>query len=127
MVIDVGLGLGEGVVSGRVAADHVTVSKDEDPGTGPLAFRYLTADKRERVVFDAAAGAGTVRADVLSHERLRPALEYAELVELVEAATRLESAFGYPLDIEFGFEGEALRILQVRPVPGSEAVWEGAP
>ena len=126
MVINVGLGLGEGVVSGRVAADHVTVSKDEDPETEPLAFRYLTADKRERVVFDTGAGSGTVRADVLSHQRLRPALEYAELVELVAAAKRLESAYGYPLDIEFGFEGTALRLLQVRPVPGSLAVWSDA-
>jgi hypothetical protein len=64
-----------------------------------------------------------VRTDVLSHQRLRAALEYVELVELVRVATRLEAAYGYPLDIEFGFEGTDLRILQVRPVPGSAAVW----
>ena len=123
MVIDVGLGLGEGVVSGRVSADHVVVSKDEDPEREPLRFRYVTADKRERVVFDERTGTGTVRTDVLSHQRLRAALEYVELVELVRVATRLEAAYGYPLDIEFGFEGTDLRILQVRPVPGSAAVW----
>jgi hypothetical protein len=41
----------------------------------------------------------------------------------VRAATRLEAAYCYPLDIEFGFEGAQLRILQVRPVPGALAVW----
>jgi pyruvate,water dikinase len=123
MVVNVGLGLGEGIVSGLVAADHVVVSKDEDPETEPLRFRYVTADKRERVVFDARSGSGTIRAGVLSHQRLRASLEYTELVELVRAATRLEAAYGYPLDIEFGFEGTDLRILQVRPVPGSAAVW----
>jgi pyruvate,water dikinase len=123
MVVNVGLGLGEGVVSGLVAADHVVVSKDEDPEVEPLRFRYVTADKRERVVFDARSGAGTLRVAVLAHQRLRAALEYTELVDLVRAATRLEAAYGYPLDIEFGFEGARLRLLQVRPVPGTLAVW----
>jgi pyruvate,water dikinase len=123
MAIDVGLGLGEGVVSGLVTADHVVVSKDEDPDTRPLRFHYVSGDKRERVVFDERRGTGTVRADVLSHQRLRPALEYTELVELVRAATRLEAAYGYPLDIEFGLEGARLFVLQVRPVPGTQAVW----
>jgi hypothetical protein len=123
MVVNVGLGLGEGIVSGAVAADLVVVSKDEDPFTEPIRFRYVAADKRERVIFDARAGTGTVRADVLAHQRLRPALEYAELVALVQVATRLEAAYGHPLDIEFGFEGAALWILQVRPVPGLPAMW----
>jgi hypothetical protein len=123
MVINVGLGLGEGIVSGLVAADHVVVSKDVDPLTEPLHFRYVIADKRERVVFDSATGRGTILTGVLSHQRLRASLEYSELVELVQVATHLEAAYGYPLDIEFGFEDAALRILQVRPVPGSFAVW----
>ncbi len=126
LVIDAGLGLGEGVVSGLVAADHIVVSKDEDPETMPLRFRYVTADKRARVIFDERRGTGTVRADVLSHQRLRPALEYVELVELACAARRLEAAYGHALDIEFGFDEAGLRLLQVRPVPGSRAAWHDA-
>jgi pyruvate,water dikinase len=124
MVINVGLGLGEGVVSGLVAADRVVVSKDQDPSREALRFHYVTADKRERVVFNAHRGTGTIRTGILSHQRLRAALEYVELVELVRAATRLEAAYRYPLDIEFGFEAAQLRIMQVRPVPGALAVWE---
>jgi phosphoenolpyruvate synthase/pyruvate phosphate dikinase len=98
------------------------VSKHEaTPST--LKFHYVTGDKRQRVVFDARAGLGTVRVDTRSHQRFRPAMEYVELLELVQAALRLEAAYGYALDIEFGFEGTRLWILQVRPVPGSLSVW----
>jgi hypothetical protein len=116
MVVNVGLGLGEGIVSGTVAADHVVVAKEGDLERGPLRFRYVTADKREQVVFDRRAGVGTSRVECLYHQRLRPALEYVELAELVAAAARLEAAYGYPLDVEFGLEGPRLFILQVRPV-----------
>ena len=116
MVANVGLGLGEGIVSGTVAADHVVVAKQGDLQRGPLRFRYVTADKRERVIFDRRAGFGTTRAECLYHQRLRPALEYVELAELVGVAARLETAYGYPLDIEFGIEGSRLSVLQARPV-----------
>lgn len=122
MVVDAGLGLGEGVVSGRVAADHAVISKDHDPATGPLRFRYVTADKRARVVRDHGAGAGTTLADVLSHQRLRPVLEYVELLELARVAVRLEAAYGYALDVEFGFDETRLWLFQVRPVGGGRAL-----
>jgi len=116
IVINAGLGLGEGVVSGVVAADQITVSREGDLEKDPLRFSYITSDKREQVVFNRRAGLGTVRSATLYHQRLRPALEYVELCELVAAAVRLEAAYGYPLDIEYGIEGTRLWILQVRPV-----------
>jgi phosphohistidine swiveling domain-containing protein len=116
IVINAGLGLGEGIVSGRVAADHVVVAREGDLEHGPLRFRYVTADKREQVVFDRRAGAGTMSAECLYHQRLRPALEYVELSELVRVAVRLEADYGYPLDLEFGIEGSRLSVLQARPV-----------
>jgi pyruvate phosphate dikinase-like enzyme/PEP-utilizing family enzyme len=122
MVINAGLGMGEGIVSGAVAADHVVVSKDGDLERGPLRFRYITSDKQEQVVFNRRTGLGTLRVESLYHQRLRPALEYVELWELVRAAARLEAAYGYPLDLEFGIEGSRLWILQVRPVPAAFSV-----
>jgi pyruvate,water dikinase len=122
IVVNVGLGLGEGIVSGAVAADLVTVTKGQ-PGDAALRFHYLTADKRQRVVFDERFGQGTVRTDTLAHQRLRPAIEYPELRELVETALAVERGYGHPVDIEFGFEGARLYVLQVRPVPASLAVW----
>lgn len=116
MVINAGLGLGEGIVSGTVEADQITVSKEGDLENNPLRFSYVTREKREQVIFNRRAGWGTIRSETLYHQRLRPALEYVELCELVRVAARLEAAYGYPLDIEFGVEGSRLWILQVRPV-----------
>lgn len=116
MVVNAGLGLGEGIVSGTVGTDHVVVSKEGDLDLGPLRFRYITGDKQMKVVYNRQGGLGTVRVESLYHQRLRPALEYVELSELVRTAARLEAAYGYPLDIEFGIEGSRLWILQVRPV-----------
>jgi pyruvate,water dikinase len=117
IVINAGLGLGEGVVSGVVPADHIVVDKHGVLEGLPLRFRYTTVDKRERVVFDARTGLGTQCVETLYHQRLRASLEYVELLELVRTALRLEVAYGYPLDIEFGIEGTKLWILQARPVP----------
>lgn len=122
MVINAGLGLGEGVVSGTVAADQIVVAKDSVGAEAPLRLRYHTADKREQVVFDEQRGYGTVHRETRYHQRLRPALEYIEIRELVQAAAKLETAYGYPLDIEFGIEGARLYILQVRPLPVLAAV-----
>ncbi len=116
IIINAGLGLGEGIVSGVVAADQITVSKEGDLQQNPLHFSYITSDKRERVVFNHSAGFGTVCTETLYHQRLRPALNYLELSKLVSVATKLEKAYGYPLDIEYGIESNRLWILQVRPV-----------
>ena len=116
IVINAGLGLGEGVVSGTVAADQIIVSKEGDLEKDPLHFNYITADKTEQVVFNKKTGFGTILSPTLYHQRFRPALDYVELCELVSVASRLEAAYGYPLDIEFGIEDTRLWILQVRPV-----------
>ena len=116
MVINAGLGLGEGVVSGTVAADQVTVSKETDSEKEALRFSYITSDKTEQIVFNRRAGFGTVCSQTLYHQRLRPALEYVELCQLVRIAASLEKAYGYPLDIEFGIEDSCLWLLQARPV-----------
>lgn len=116
MVINVGLGLGEGVVSGTADVDHVLVSKERQGAGGSLAIRYRVGEKRTRLVFDERAGFGTRREEALAHQRLRPALEYVELRELADLALALEDAYGEPLDVEFAYEAGALYVLQLRPV-----------
>ena len=114
IVINAGLGLGEGVVSGAVAADDIRVVREAKGDA--LRFRYVTRDKTEQVVFDRRAGFGTTRMPTKYHQRLRPALEYVEVEELSRAALALEAAWGCPLDIEFAYERSRLRLLQARPV-----------
>lgn len=116
LVISVGLGLGEGIVSGLVAADLITVVKDQGPDRDPVHFNYLTNDKPRQMVFDTRRGRGTHLVDTLYHQRLRPAIEYTELCEITRKALTLEAAYGYPLDMEFALEDERLWLLQARPI-----------
>lgn len=116
MVLNVGLGLGEGVVSGLAEVDLVLIDRPSQPDR-PLELEYKAADKRHQVVLAPESPRGTRVADVAYHRRFRPALESVEIEELVAAALQLEHAFRQPLDIEFAFEGADLRILQARPVP----------
>jgi pyruvate,water dikinase len=116
LVVNAGLGLGEGVVSGLTPADLVTVVKPRPSDTGPLQFNYVTAEKPLQVVRDERRGSGTRVVETLYHQRLRPALEYVELCELVEKCLALEQAYGYPLDLEFAVAGQRLWLLQARPI-----------
>ncbi|MEI7704276.1 MAG: PEP/pyruvate-binding domain-containing protein [Deltaproteobacteria bacterium] len=123
MVINVGLGLGEGIVSGTVDVDHILVAKNGNLLHGDLQLRYRVGDKREQVVFDRERGTGTKRQETRYHQRFRAALEYVELCDLVRVASRLEEAFLQPLDVEFALEGQSLFILQARPIPLCDAAW----
>ncbi len=116
VVINAGLGIGEGIVSGVVAADQVTVAKKGYDPEKPLQFTYATADKKERVVYDDEKESGTKIDSTLYHQRFRAALEYAEISELVNLSLKLEGEYGYPLDIEYALEGNRIWIMQVRPV-----------
>lgn len=126
MVLNAGLGLGEGVVSGTVEVDQVAITRT--PGAMPtmLQFRYTVGDKRHQVVFDRRHGRGTCIEETLYHQRLRPALEYTDLQDLVHAATRLEVALGYPLDVEFALEADRLYVLQARPIVAFQAAVSAA-
>ena len=69
------------------------------------------------MALDQRVGQGTRTVETLYHQRLRPALEYTDLRELVRLAISLENLYGFPLDIEFAFTGVRLQILQARPIP----------
>lgn len=116
MLVSVGLGLGEGIVSGVVDADQIFVVKSRKGEDAPLRFRYRVADKRSRAVFDTRRGQGTRLEETAYHQRLRPALDYTDLCELVRVARQLEVFFAQPLDIEFAFDESQLRLLQARPI-----------
>jgi len=117
IIVNVGLGLGEGIVSGVVAADQITIIKDAGIENGDLKFNYLTGDKKEQMVFDSEKGFGVKLVETLYHQRFRAAIEYTELCDLCSLSLKLEQTFGYPLDIEFAFDEYEIKILQVRPIP----------
>ncbi|EYF01776.1 PEP/pyruvate-binding domain-containing protein [Chondromyces apiculatus] len=87
MLLEVTPGLGEAVVSGQATGDVYRVRRE------PLAIE--DRDRRE--------------AD-------RPAPSEALVLALCRVGLQLEAHFGCPQDVEFAFAGDAVHLLQSRPI-----------
>ncbi|MES1172336.1 MAG: PEP/pyruvate-binding domain-containing protein [Bacteroidota bacterium] len=101
-------GLGEGLVSGAVDADHFEVRRDT------LECKPTVAQKATAV--RARAGGGVHVVGVPEADQNRPSLDEEQVREVAAMALRLEQALGAPQDIEWAFEGGALHLLQTRPI-----------
>jgi protein-tyrosine-phosphatase/phosphohistidine swiveling domain-containing protein len=111
LVVNGAFGLGEGVVSGRVAPDQYVVGKM----LGREVLPPMIADKKLAIV-RGKDGRGTEERKMPAEWRRRRSLSPAKLEKLNAVSIALETHFGYALDIEFGFVGDKLYILQARPV-----------
>ena len=111
-------GLGEGLVSGAVDADSVTV----DRATGAVLERMI-GDKDVQVV---AEGTGVGPVEVPVPLRGAPAVTDAEIARLVEVGLRIERISGGPQDIEWLLDGDQIWIVQARPVTGTTGPPAGA-
>ena len=122
LIVNAAFGLGEGVVSGRVAPDQFVVGKT----LGREVLPAMVSDKKLAIV-RGKNGLGTEEHKMPPEWRRRRSLTPAKLEKLNVVALALENHFGYALDIEFGFVGEKLYILQARPVTNTAATEEPAP
>ncbi len=120
-------GIGEGLVSGALDADTFVVQKDT-----ARVLRTEVVSKPTRLVQDVAAG-GLVEVPVPRELREAPALDEPELRLLSSLAERVERFYRFPQDIEWGFEGGKLYLLQARPVTttvrnadGTLHVWDNS-
>jgi hypothetical protein len=104
LVLSAVYGLGEGLVSGAVDADTITV----DRRTGQLR-QVVIGEKRER-------HDGRQICEVPLAQREAMALSNDEIERIVATARTLESTLGKPLDIEWCIAEDQLWILQARPV-----------
>jgi protein-tyrosine-phosphatase len=75
----------------------------------------MVSDKKLAIV-RGKDGVGTEEHKMPPEWRRRRSMSPAKLEKLNAVALALESHFGYALDIEFGFVGDKLYILQARPV-----------
>jgi protein-tyrosine-phosphatase/phosphohistidine swiveling domain-containing protein len=120
-IVNAAFGLGEGVVSGRVAPDQYVVGK----ALGREILPPMIADKK-LAILRAADGRGTAERRMPAQWRRRRAMTPVKLELLNTVARSLENHFGYPLDIEYAFVENKLYILQARPVTNAP-VAEPAP
>ncbi len=108
VVIEAVYGLGESLVSGRIAPDRLVLAR---PALSVL--ERATSEKPYALV----PGESGTREEVLAPERARAAsLDDDAARKLAEEGLRLEQALGGPQDIEWAMAGGQLAILQARPV-----------
>ncbi len=117
LVVSASWGLGESVVAGTVNADTWTLDKD---GLGVVEERV--GDKERMTI---PGEEGTSEVNVPRFLRSRPALTREELASVARMTLELEREQGWPVDVEFAWQGGRLALLQCRPVtaagePGRE-------
>lgn len=117
-------GLGENVVQGRVDPDEFYVFKPTLRQGKRTVLRRTLGGKEVRMVYGAAGAAEPTRnVPTAPEERARFCLDDAGVLELAEAALRIEEHYGasaghpVPMDIEWardGLDGQ-LYVVQARP------------
>jgi phosphoenolpyruvate synthase/pyruvate phosphate dikinase len=113
--IEVVYGLGEGLVSGAITPDRITVDS-----ASKETIEYSVADKRHKIVSkEAKEGVETILVD--KDKRKVRVLSAHTVKNLTEIIIALEKDAGYPVDVEFaiGKEGK-IYILQRRPITSVE-------
>jgi rifampicin phosphotransferase len=116
-VFDANRGLGESVVGGETQIDHFVIDK----ATGTIVSAEI-AEKQSMVVAR-ADGSGTQSVPLVGEARSRPSLTPEELRRLSELLCAVERLYGFPQDIEWGFENGTLRLLQSRPITRIPPRW----
>lgn len=103
-------GLGEGLVSGRINPDHITLSLKDNKIT------YLRALDNMKKITEIKGG-GTAQIRLTRDEQIERVIDESMIRRLSSAAFELEKNSGYPVDIEFAIDGNnEVYILQRRPI-----------
>lgn len=127
-VLSATYGLGEGLVSGELDADCWVIDR-----ASRRIVRADIASKAECIVFDAARGSGTTRAEVAEEARKRPCLEGEQIAALVDLGENVAKQFGSPQDIEWTIRDGTIYLLQTRPITtlsprprGARRLWDNS-
>ena len=106
-IINVSYGLGESIVSGMVTPDTFIVNKSTFEIDKQLGLKEMKT---------LACGEGISEVETTEVEKNSYCINDNIAQELAKYTQKLESSFGYPVDIEFGIQQHEIYILQVRPI-----------
>ena len=115
LIVDANFGLGESVVSGEGEVDHWVIDRTT------RAVRSAVIGQKSRKVVGVAGGTEEVR--LSGEEGARPCLGDRQLSQLTELILRIETSYRFPQDIEWGFSGGGLFLLQSRPITTIPPRW----
>lgn len=107
MILEYFNGLGEGIVSGCCTPHHIVADKDS------LTIKETILSKRG--VASLPETTGGIRTDDVSGDQLI-VVDSGTMEHILRTSHEIERFFGSPQDIEWSITGDALHILQSRPV-----------
>ncbi len=113
VLINVALGLGEGVVSGESEADSFVLESSS------LEIIKRNVIDKEWMVTSRNGGAPN-RVRIPSEKRGSPAVKDSTLKTLAKTAIEIKAITGSDRDIEFALKNDAIHILQSRPITTAE-------
>ena len=110
MVIESAYGLGEAVVSGEVTPDRFLVHREN----------FSDVETYPGVKSSSVAAVSEGECRVVDKDALT--LSPDQLSELAALARQVETYFGHPVDIEWGYAGGSFSLLQSRAIRGLEVI-----
>ena len=113
VLINAGWGLGESIVSGTVTPDTYVIRKSD--------LAVVSRDIAEKHRMTVLAHEGTHEVPVPRRQQRAPSIDDSQVVELARLGVALESAMGWPVDIECAYRGRELYLLQCRPITALDA------
>ena len=121
-IVTANWGLGEGIVSGKLACDTFVIQRD-----GTVVIGRDIVEKSHAIRHDLVTGAGTIEVAVADAARNEPTLDDAELGQLATLGWQIETAYGRPVDIEWTWTEDGPWVLQARPITTGVAAHAAAP
>lgn len=110
MVINANLGLGDSVVNGEHAVDHIELDKV----TGEIRCS-IPGRKQSKIVCDPLDG-GVRQVDLDATNAAATCLTPCQIDQLGAMMLRVENAAAFPQDIEWGFANGVMHLFQARPI-----------
>ncbi len=108
-VVNASWGLGEAIVSGLVTPDTWVVRKSDNA----ILSREIAV---KSLAIEYSGERGTAERAVPAERRDIPALGDAQVAALVSLGGRIESHYGSPMDIEWGYVNDKFYVLQARAI-----------
>ncbi|HMU55955.1 MAG TPA: PEP/pyruvate-binding domain-containing protein [Nitrospira sp.] len=106
-------GLGAPLVDGTVTPDHYVVRTDASLAAGAAVVKRSVAAKSSAL----RLGSDGVRTEPLPRDAgASSSMSDRQLTELAGVTKRIETLFGYPVDVEWAVDRQGLWLLQARPV-----------
>jgi pyruvate,water dikinase len=115
MVVDANYGLGETVVAGECEVDHFELDKTTHKVLGQTIGR--------KTIMAVATGNEVAEKPVPANLAEVPCLDGEQLAAVARLLEQVEAHYGWPQDIEWGWQGSELFLFQARPVTTIQPRW----